>query len=257
MYTTLDLPFLSTRDHRPELEDHPHDESNHEQQERHRPSDDSGHVEPIGMGFPILLHRGFAKQRGVSRMTPEPDRENISHKRDCPDRAIDQEIETHARQHNSWNLQARRDAKNDRADEIGDDIANSGNKPQHRVQADIPRRARDFDRRIQRLGQNVRDRQQMLTRFITRLSFSQRFPRRMVDKDNRLDCIPVDCIRRFTGKGDDPADNQPSSSRPLFPNRRITFGMKTGENGNQVSFSDIEQTIRKPLHECASDIAMD
>src|SRR5512139_1307453 len=100
----------------------PDHESNHREHKRDRPADDSGHVEPIGMGLPIRLHGGLAQQRGISRVTPEPDRKNISHKRNCPDRAVDQEIETHAGQHDSRNLEARRDAKDDRPDEIGQGI---------------------------------------------------------------------------------------------------------------------------------------
>jgi hypothetical protein len=33
--------------------------------------------------------------------------------------------------------------------------------------------------------------------------------------------------------------------------------MKTGKNGNKIAFSDIEQALRKALHNGTSDISMD
>ena len=104
MYIILDFPFLSTHGHYPKRNDQPDHEGNSCQQERNRASDDSDHIEPIGVGLTIWFHRCFTKQRSVPRVTPKPDRKEISSNRDCADRSIDEQIETHAGQHYSGKL---------------------------------------------------------------------------------------------------------------------------------------------------------
>lgn len=90
-------------------------------------------------------------------MAPEPDREQIAGDRDRSHHAVDQQIQTHACQHNPWETQARSDTKDHRTDQVGQRIADAGNKSNQWVQSYVPRYPGNPDRRVQCLRKNISD----------------------------------------------------------------------------------------------------
>lgn len=94
----------SERKHYPELDDQPDHESNGDQQERRRTTDAPTHIEPIGPRLSVRFCRSLTKQDGISRVVPKPYGKEIANNRNSSNRAIDEQIQTHSRQHDTRQL---------------------------------------------------------------------------------------------------------------------------------------------------------